>query len=135
MLSMIALGSAFTYASNEQGNVLYGQDQIIPSFKCYQIVATTGHSINYGITHFTKVTTYKKFTSDTEVEAYIEQLKIENPDNIINGTGYKTFYGYSQVSIIYCIHSLCLPLVSVEDSNPLMLISDLYIASFPVFAR
>lgn len=105
MLSFVALGSITSNASNDYFNNQYSvkSESINQILSCYEIIATTVYSQNYSITHSTSVTNYREFSSTADVDAYIQNLKILNPDSMNNGTGYKTLYSYSRATYSKCL--------------------------------
>lgn len=70
---------------------------------CYEVTSTTVYSVNYGITHQTTVTNYIIFNSENQALEYIQQQKIQYPDYMLNGTGYRTIYDYKQTRIVNCV--------------------------------
>ena len=99
MLGLFALGTLSLSASNEQGRLIEKEISTAPPKEGvkikYKITIRTIYSNNYAITHQTITVEFGNFLNNADVENYIEQLKLSNPDHMHNGTGQTTIYSYS----------------------------------------
>ena|SRR5690606_13689116 len=106
ILGLFALGTLSLSASNEQGKLIEKEISSQPPIigeptNCYEIKITTIYSNNYAITHSTQTIEYGAYTEEG-IEDYIEQLRLNNPDYMSNGSGHTTLYYYKRSRFFNC---------------------------------